>query len=344
MNKKNWLLLFFACAIAFTSFNSCKKDDDDINTGGGDTGPTEWTKSVVYTGDPRSGAASFNIEGKGAYVIGGYVNPAVGIAVDGRVFNGTGWSTVADFTGPARYEAVGFTINGKGYIGTGRNLDNEVFNDFYSYNPSTDSWEEVAPLPNGAAGRSGAIAFTLGDYAYVGLGTNQGGGRLGDLYRFDPSAGENGKWEAVDNLPFKDKLSGAFAFVIGNKAYIGGGYSNSAELPDGFYSFDGSKWETLPSLKRSDEDYTYDARKYNAASFVIGNYGYVVSGRNANSVTSSVWKYDPTSRSWTDKHQALSTDAREKAVGFAIDGKGYVVTGVNGSLVYDNMYEFTPVR
>ena len=341
MNKKNWLLLFFACAVAFTSFSSCDKDDD-IESTTGDTGPTEWTKSVVYTGDPRSGAASFSIEGKGAYVVGGYVNPRVGIAVDGNVFNGNGWSAIADFNGPARYEAVGFAINGKGYIGTGRNLDNEFFNDFYSYNPASDSWEAVAEFPGEA--RSGAIAFTLGEYAYVGLGTNEGGSRLGDLYRFDPSAGEAGEWEAVDNLPFKDKLSGAFVFVIGDKAYIGGGYNNSNSLPDGFYSFDGSKWEPLPSLNRADDQYTYDARKYNAATFVIGNYGYVVSGRNANSVTSSVWKYDPSSRSWTDKHQALSTDPREKAIGFSMNGKGYVVTGVNGSLVFDNMYEFTPVR
>lgn len=337
MNKKNWLLLFFACTIAFASFNSCKKDDDEGDSG--DTGPTEWTKSTVFTGDPRSGAASFTIDGKGTYVVGGYVNPTVGTAQDGRVFNGKGWSSIEDFTGPARHEAVGFAVGGKGYVGTGRNLNNELFNDFYQYDPATDNWSPIKNFPGVA--RSGAIAFTLGNYAYVGLGTNVGGGRLGDLYRYDPA---NDEWSAVDNLPFKDKLTGAFAFVIGNKAYIGGGYSGSSTLPDGLYTFDGTNWTTLNSLNRSDDNYTYDARKYNAATFVIGNYAYVVSGRNANSVTSTVWKYDPSSDSWTDKHQALSTDSREKGVGFSLDGKGYVVTGVNGSIVFDNMYEFTPVR
>ncbi len=338
MNKKNWLLLFFACAITFTSFNSCSKDDDDGTST--DDGPTEWTKSTVFTGDPRSGAASFTIDGKGAYVVGGYVNPTVGIAQDGRVFNGNGWSEITEFTGSARHEAVGFAVGGKGYIGTGRNLDNELFKDFYQYDPAQDSWTKIADFPGVA--RSGAIAFALGNYAYVGLGTNAGGGRLGDVYRYDPSQNE---WSAVDNLPFKDKLSGAFAFVIGDKAYIGGGYSGSSNLPDGFYTFDGTNWTTSSTgLNRSDDSYTYDARKYNAATFVIGNFAYVVSGRNANSITSTVWKYDPSSESWTDKHQALSTDPREKGIGFSLNGKGYVVTGVNGSLVFDNMYEFTPVR
>jgi len=337
MNKKNWLLLFFACTIALTSFNSCSKDDD--NDSSTDDGPTEWTKSTVFTQDPRSGATSFTIDGKGAYVVGGYVNPTMGIALDGAVFNGKGWSGIADFTGSARHEAVGFAVGGNGYVGTGRNLDNELFKDFFKYNPTTDSWTEIAEFPGVA--RSGAIAFTLGNYAYVGLGTNAGGGRLGDLYRYNPAQDE---WTAVDNLPFKDKLTGAFAFVIGDKAYIGGGYNTSSNLPSGFYAFDGSSWNTLNSLNRSDDNYTYDARKYNAATFVIGNYAYVVSGRNANTVTSTVWKYDPSSDSWTDKHQALSTDPREKGVGFSLDGKGYVVTGVNGSIVFDNMYEFTPVR
>lgn len=337
MNKKNWLLLFFACAIALTSFNSCSKDDNDDSST--DDGPTEWTKSVVFTGYPRSGAASFTIDGKGTYIVGGYVNPTEGIALDGRVFNGTGWSEIEDFDGPARHEAVGFAIGGKGYIGTGRNLDNELFRDFYQYDPNTDSWTKIQDFPGVA--RYGAVAFTLGNYAYVGLGTNAGGGRLGDLYRYNPSQDE---WTAVDNLPFRDKLTGAFSFVIGEKAYIGGGYSGSTVLPDGFYSFDGSSWETLPSLNRSDNDYTYDARKYNAATFVIGNYAYVVSGRNASTVTSTVWKYDPSSNSWTDKHQALSTDPREKGIGFSINGKGYVTTGVNGSRIFDTTFEFTPVR
>lgn len=336
MNKKNWLLLFFACAIAATSFNSCSKDDDDDSST--DSGPTEWRSSVVFPGYSRSGAASFTTDGS-TYVIGGYVNPSVGFVNNGYKFDGS-WSAMAEFPGEARHEAVGFAIDGMGYIGTGHNMDDD-FTDFYRYNAANDEWEQVADFPGDA--RYGAVAFSLGNYGYVGLGREKGGARdFVDFYRYDPS---NNTWQEIDTPPFNAKRAYAFAFVIGDKAYVGGGRAgNSANLPGDFVSFDGSNWQQLNPLERNDDDHTYDARKYAAATFTVGNYGYVVSGRNANTITSTVWKYEPSSDTWTDKHQALITDAREKAIGFTFNGKGYITTGVNGSGVLDNTYEFTPTR
>lgn len=341
MNKKNWLLLFFACTIAFTSFNSCKKDDDiNDNT---DTGPTEWAGSSVFPGYARSGAASFTIGGdvNATFVVGGYVNPTVREVQNGYKFDGK-WSSIADFPGEARYEAVGFSINGVGFVGTGRNMANEDFNDFYRYNPTNDTWEQIADFPGEA--RYGAVAFSLGNYGYVGLGREKAGASdFVDFYRYDPS---NDSWQEIDTPPFNAKRAYAFAFVIGNKAYIGGGRAgNSATLPGDFVSFDGDKWARLNPLNRSDDNNTYDARKYAASTFTIGNYGYIVAGRNQNGVISgTVFKYDPSSDSWTDKHQALTTDAREKAVGFSHGGKGYITTGATSAGTIDNTYEFTPVR
>ncbi|PRD50696.1 Kelch repeat-containing protein [Sphingobacterium gobiense] len=341
MNKKNWLLLFFACAIAFTSFNSCKKDNDEDT--GGDTGPTEWRRSVVFDGQRRSGAASFATSGSGAaaYVVGGYTS--AGFVSDAFKFDGSTWAPIASFPGQSRTEAVGFSIGGKGYVGTGQSLVSGVsedFNDFWCYNPATDEWEEIAPFPGDA--RYGAVAFTLGNYAYVGLGrAKQGSTDYSNFYRYNPS---NNTWTSISS-PFKYKKAYAFAFVIGDKAYVGGGQDGGTNvLPEDFYSFDGTEWKALNDLNRDDDSYTYDARKYAASAFTIGNYGYVVSGRNANTVTSTVWKYDPSTDSWTDKHQALSTDPREKAVGFSLDGKGYVTTGLNGSRYFDSTFEFIPVR
>jgi len=132
--------------------------------------------------------------------------------------------------------------------------------------------------------------------------------------------------------------------VIGNKAYVGGGYANSANLPEDFYSFDGTNWAALGDLKRDDDGKTYDVRKYNAGAFVIGNKGYVVSGKSGASITNTVWAYDPSSDTWDDKHQSLPFDAREKSVSFSLNGKGYISTGVNGSFIFDNTLVFTPVR
>lgn len=335
MNKKNWLLLILVCTVAITSFSSCKKDKDEETV---DNGPTEWERSIVFKNDPRNGATSFTIN-KVAYVIGGFLKNE-GVANDATSFDGKVWRDVDDFAGEARQLASGFAIDGVGYMGLGSD-GNDDLNDFYKFEPSKPAgqqWTKIADFPGRA--RHGATAFAIGKYGYVGLGSTKTENKFSDFYRYDPATD---KWDAVP-APFKYKKAFAFSFVIGDKAYVGGGFANSANLPEDFYSFDGKDWVPLPDLNRTVDGTTLDARKYNAATFVIGNQGYVVSGRSGTSITNSVWKFDPSNNTWTDKHQALPVDAREKAVGFAIDGKGYVTTGINGSFVFDSNLVFTPVR
>ncbi|SFS70650.1 Kelch repeat-containing protein [Sphingobacterium wenxiniae] len=334
MNKKNWLLLILACTVALASFNSCKKDNDD-DTSATDNGPTEWERSNVFKNDPRNGAAAFVIDNT-AYVVGGYVRNE-GAVNDGAAFNGETWSDIPNFPGTARQMAVGFAIDGKGFIGTGSDGTDDL-NDFYKYDPATKTWSKIADFPGRA--RYGAVAFSLGGYGYVGLGTTKTDAKFSDFFRYDP---KTDKWETVAT-PFKYKKAEAFAFVIGDKAYVGGGYANSSDLPEDFYSFDGTSWKALNDLKRDDNSFTYDVRKRSASAFVIGNSAYVVSGRSGTSITNTVWKYEPSSDSWTDKHQNLPADAREKAVGFSLNGKGYITTGVNGSFIFDNTWQFTQVR
>ena len=330
MNKKNWLVLFLACAIAITSFNSCKKSEDEVVDG-----PTEWTRSIVFKSDHRNGAASFTTN-EVAYVVGGFVKNT-GVVNDGASFNGNTWSDIADFPGQARQMAVGFAVGDEGFVGTG-STGTEDLADFYKFNTKTGVWTEVAPFPGKA--RFGAVAFSIGGFGYVGLGSTKSDAKFSDFYKYDP---KTDKWTEIE-VPFKYKKAFAFSFVIGSKAYVGGGYANSTSLPEDFYEFDGTTWKALGDLERSDASYTYDARKYNASAFAIGSNGYVVSGRSGTSITSTVWKYIPSSDSWSDVHQALPADSREKAVGFAIKGVGYVTTGLNGQFVFDNTYQFVPVR
>ncbi|MGO1242852.1 MAG: Kelch repeat-containing protein [Sphingobacterium sp.] len=329
MNKKNWLLLILVSAIAFTSFSSCSKDDDDEETQVG----TEWTRSIVYKNDPRNGAAGFTLDDKG-YVIGGYVKN-VGVVNDGAAFDGETWADIPDFPGAARQMAVGFAIDGNGFVGTG-STGTEDLQDFYKYNASSKQWTKIADFPGNA--RYGAVAFAVGGYGYVGLGSTKTDAKFSDFYRYDPSSDT---WTEI-NVPFKYKKAFAFSFIIDGKAYVGGGYSNSSSLPEDFYSFDGTEWRTLADLDRDDDSYTYDARKYNAATFVLGNKGYVVSGRSGSAISSSVFEYDPASDTWNDERDPLSTDAREKGVGFALNGVGYITTGVNSSMIFDSTFAFRP--
>ena len=82
-----------------------------------------------------------------------------------------------------RSNAVAFELNGKGYIGTGS--FNGIRSDFWEYNPNTDTWIEVTSL-EGAA-RQDAIAFSIGEKAFVATGRN-GNYYFDDIWYFEPGA------------------------------------------------------------------------------------------------------------------------------------------------------------
>ncbi|HLQ99203.1 MAG TPA: kelch repeat-containing protein [Sphingobacterium sp.] len=333
MNKKNLLLFFLACSVALASFNSCKKSDDkDSNT---DTGPTEWTRASAFDGDPRNGAASFQIEDKG-YLVSGILktNERVKDAWQFDISSGE-WSNLAEFIGSARHGAVGFAIDGKGFVGSG--FDGETaLTDFYKYDPSSNSWSQIADFPG--EGRHGAVAFALDGYGYVGLGANEKDKTFKDFYKYDPT---NDTWTQISTT-FKYKRKNAFAFVIGDKAYVGGGIDNN-QYPEDFYSFDGDEWKPLRDLKIDDSNSTYDVTRQAASTFVIGNNAFLVGGKKGN-VINTVWKYDPSADRWSGDSQAFLGSAREDAVSFSSDSKGYITTGANGSNKFDDTWEFKPVR
>jgi N-acetylneuraminic acid mutarotase len=90
-----------------------------------------------------------------------------------------------------------------------------------------------------------------------------------------------------------------------------------------------------------DLDYDFSAvpRQY-AASFVIGNQGYVATGYNAGSLT-SCWFYEPTTDVWTKKTD-FGGAARTQAIGFGLGDKGYVSLGVTGSTRLDDTWTIAP--
>lgn len=330
MNKRNWLVLLLIGAFAITTFNSCKKEESTDT----DSGPTEWEKSIVFTGKPRNLAATFTISDV-AYLVGGQMKTNE-LLSDSYAFDGSSWVKKAEFTGPKRHSAVGFAVAGKGYIGLGYGTDGETsapLKDFYQYDPATNTWKKVADFPGDA--RHGAVAFTLGNAAYVGLGKVQATDEtFSDFYKYDPATD---KWTEI-KTSFSNKKGDAYAFVINNVAYVGGGYSNGVPTED-FYSFDGTNWVPKKALNADNKD----ARRFRAGAFAIGNNGYVVSGRSQSGVVTTVWKYNPSDDSWSDGSQSLPS-ARENAVSFAIKGKGYITTGNNGTTFFDDTYVFTPVR
>lgn len=95
----------------------------------------------------------------------------------------------------ARFAPVGFSINGKGYYGTGSIYNqNDKFKDFWSYDPITDRWTQIADF--GGTARSSCFAFALNGNGYVGGGKTDNG-CSDEMFVYYPSSNSWGSYGLV---------------------------------------------------------------------------------------------------------------------------------------------------
>ena len=154
-------------------FTACHSNDDTWG---------DWSRSFSFGGFPRTGAVTFTIDD----VV--YVGLGFNIQLDQQdktltdfwMYKDRIWTQIADFPGEGRYGAVAFVVDGKAYVGTGYRPDQntkteQYFNDFYCYDPSTNTWSDAPTyLPDGAVARRDAVAFSLKGKGYVGTGIAKG--------------------------------------------------------------------------------------------------------------------------------------------------------------------------
>ena len=144
-----------------------------------------------------------------------------------------------------------------------------------------------------------------------------------------------------------DSVFGAFAFSIGDKGYMGTGYSKKR-----LSSF----WEYDPNTDTWSQkaNFSGTARVF-ASGFSIGNKGYVGCGDDNNTAnlhgSKDFWQYDPAINQWNRKSD-FGGVPRRGAVGFSIGAKGYIGAGridepKQGAPAYDfkfkDFWEYDPV-
>ena len=108
---------------------------------------------------------------------------------------------------------MGFSIGSKGYVGTGYHSGFTRNNDFWEYNPATDSWLQLANVPGPA--RADAVGFSTSGIGYVGTGN-----QYMDFYSYDVSTNS---WSQITDYGPGNREK-ATAFVVNNIAYVGSGY------------------------------------------------------------------------------------------------------------------------
>lgn len=240
------------------------------------------------------------------------------------------WVKKSAFEGIPRGSAVSFVIGDKAYMGLGYNSDDdnefkdEYLKDFWVYNPTTDKWIRVANFPG--KGRTDAVGFSVNGKGYVATGYNgdDGGNKLSDVWEYDPTTD---KWIQKDDFAGGVRAD-AVAFNIGNYGYVGTGVGESSSEKNDFYRFDptaakGSQWTKSQSISGD--------KRIGATVFVNNSKAYVCTGTSNSSVIYTMYEYDPTKDSWTEKIKLNDDDnwniTRKNASSFVLDGKGYVCVG-----------------
>lgn len=187
-----------------------------------------------------------------------------------------------------------------------------------------------------------AVAVTVGDKIYVGLGSFQL-----DWAMYDPATD---KW--TTKAPFsagKTSFVRMGTFVIGKKVYFVGGWIDQTATNSLWeYDTDTDKW-----TKRKDLPGT---ARYNIAAFSVGGKGYALfgtigwGGQADYPTKSAMYEYDPTTDNWTTKADFPANprgnninNTEFNGMVMLINGRPFVGNG-SGGTIFSDWYEYIPTR
>lgn len=142
-----------------------------------------WVQKNNFPGDKRSFATSFTIGDYGYFGTG--LADGTTTKRDMWKYNSSddSWSQIPDMPVLPRMGLVNFVINDKAYIGTGYDFSAEN-NDFYEYNPLTNSWRSFTTANYISPARHSAVGFSIKDVGYIVTGYSTNGLLLSDLWAY----------------------------------------------------------------------------------------------------------------------------------------------------------------
>ncbi|MCU4177062.1 galactose oxidase [Marinilabiliaceae bacterium N1Y90] len=180
--------------------------------------------------------------------------------------------------------------------------------------------------------RSDAVAFTVGNYAYVGTGYDgYEDERLNDFWRYDA---EKDFWTQVKSLPASAR-NGAVAFGTSTKGFITTGYDGEFKLKDTWeYDPESNEW-----TQKSDFGGT---GRYGSVAFSIDDKGYVGTGYDGN-ILKDFWQYDPIMDSW-EQIVSIGGKKRRDASTFVINNKAYVCMGSDNGEYLEDLWQYDPLE
>lgn len=265
-----------------------------------------------------------------------------------------GWIQKAGFPGIPRHRACAFAIGEKGYIGLGHINSGSLsvaYDDWWEYDPATNSWTQKANYPAGP--RFGNFCFGFDNCAYVGGGAIQSWGAAYEFFKFDPVSNT---WTYISNSPVGGE--GEPSFVVGDSGYVAGmgfnrltntwfaapmanvGYWDYVFVINNKAYFDqgGTMIEFDPRTNSIVGKGACPNTHWFPTSFAVNNKGYVIMGTDYTTEFRDQYVYDPVINKW-DTLKSFPGSGRHYSPTFVIANKAYMGTGSNGTNMAD-FWEF----
>ncbi|MBN7813511.1 hypothetical protein J0A68_21320 [Algoriphagus sp. H41] len=234
------------------------------------------------------------------------------------------WSKVADLPSDARESAISFSIGEYGYVGLGKDClgmgicEHHYFNDLWRYDPSTNSWMEMAEFPGSP--RAYSTSFVIGDKAYITGGSSYGDN---DLWEYSPAKNQ---WTKKADYP-GNCSNRQVSFSVNGRGFVGFGWSGGTCK---------DFWEYKPATDQwiQKAEFPGEAR-YDAFSVALKDKGYLMAGINQTmtDVTyhSDLWEYEPNKEVWTKIEAGFPGKGRVNLVGGAFEDSFMVGLGTQAS-------------
>jgi len=277
-----------------------------------------WKHAASFTGDTRSDAVAFSLNGKG-YVYGGWGDNIYKSDFWEFIPELDVWLPTISLPESFRYKAISFVINDTtAYVGLGgyfnqQTMQDTLFKDVWAFSNNNYEWKRMATFPG--KGRTGAVAFTIDTMAYIGLG-NCNDTLLSDFWAYNA---KQNLWQQLSNFPAQAR-SGATAFAINGKGFVTCGQGKNFTVYNDLWEYN----PTTDSWIRK-ADFRGEARE-GLTSFVADNNAFVGLGWSPNGLQNDFYKYEPHLNLWT-KMEDFAGAPRMHAVSFSIFNKGYCGLG-----------------
>lgn len=208
---------------------------------------------------------------------------------------------------------------------------------FLSFGQTENYWTKKSDFTG--LKRERAVAFSIGDFGYIGTGVDTAETVLNDFWKYDPTTDV---WTQVADIPGGIRRN-AVAFTIGDYGYVGTGIDSVVATAPGSSKLN-DFWQFDPSSNSWTQKASFPGNNgfgvYFATGFAIDSKGYICCGKlGPNNYSDELWEYKPSLDSWAQLPD-FPGGVRYQLSSFTVDFKAYVGFGTDQDLYRKDLWEF----